>query len=286
MKQFKILSPSAALLGALFLCGPTTMAQESAAKSADEIAQELANPNTPLASLNFKNQFRWFDGTLPGSSSEFGYTLLFQPSLPFPLANGDSILFRPAIPLVVDQPIFNPTKGSFDSENGLGDIVFDLAYARTSDTGLLTAFGFVSTIPTASSSELSGGQWAIGPEVLIGKLTKDYVLGIFPNHQWDVAGWTDKNVNVSSCQLFATFLPGGGWNFGTNPIISYDWNNEQWTIPINVNVGKTVMIGGKPWKLSAEANYYVEKSDTFGAEWMIGLNVAPVVENVFAKWFK
>lgn len=32
-----------------------------AAPTADEVAKELANPNTPLASLNFKNQFRWFE---------------------------------------------------------------------------------------------------------------------------------------------------------------------------------------------------------------------------------
>jgi hypothetical protein len=29
----------------------------------------------------------------------------------------------------------------------------------------------------------------------------------------------------------------------------------------------------------------VEKSDAFGPEWFIGVNVAPVVENVLARWF-
>ncbi|MFK7852163.1 MAG: hypothetical protein AB8D78_14395, partial [Akkermansiaceae bacterium] len=46
----------------------------SQTKSAEEIAKELANPNTPLASLNFKNQFRWFDGALPNSGDQFSYT--------------------------------------------------------------------------------------------------------------------------------------------------------------------------------------------------------------------
>jgi len=50
--------------------------------------------------------------------------------------------------------------------------------------------------------------------------------------------------------------------------------------------GKTVIWSGRPWKLNAEINYFVERADAFGPEWMIGFNVAPVVENVLASWFK
>jgi hypothetical protein len=35
-----------------------------------------------------------------------------------------------------------------------------------------------------------------------------------------------------------------------------------------------------------EINYYIETPDAFGAEWMIGLNITPVVKNAFANWFK
>ena len=73
-------------------------------ESADEIAKKLANPNTPLASLNFKFQYRSFEGDLPEADDQSSSMVLFQPSFPFPLANGDMILFRPAIPLILDQP--------------------------------------------------------------------------------------------------------------------------------------------------------------------------------------
>ena len=75
-------------------------------------------------------------------------------------------------------------------------------------------------------------------------------------------------------------------NFGTGPKISYDWHNEQWNVPLNFNVGKTVMWRGKPWKVGMEINYYVERSDTFAPEWMVGFSIAPVVKNVIAEWFK
>jgi len=256
------------------------------ARSAEEVARELANPNTPLASLNFKNQFRFFDGDLPNAADQWSYTLLFQPAFPFALDNGDQLIWRPALPVIANQPVYNPATLDFDSEGGLGDIGFDLAYAKTTDTGLLTAFGLFTTLPTSTSSSLSSRHWSIGPELLIGKISKSYVIGVFPNHQWSVAGWGDNHVNLTTMQVFATWLPGGGWNVGSTPIISYDWQNEQWTVPLNVTVGRTMILGGKPWKFSLEINYYVERPDAFGPEWMVGINIAPVVENVLARWFQ
>ena len=268
----------------IFAAG-SLFAQDQQAKTAEEIAKELANPNTPLASLNFKSQFRWFEGSLPGADGQSGFTLLSQPAFPFALETGDMVFFRPALPIVFDQPVFDPLAGGFDSESGLGDIAFDLSYAPKADNGMLYAFGLISSVPTGTNG-LGSRQWTLGPEFLVGKITDKYVLGIFPNHQWDVAGWGDNSVNLTTIQLFGTWLPGGGWSIGTTPIMSYDWNSEQWNIPLNLNISKTVIWGDTPWKLGAEINYYVERPGAFGAEWMVGINISPVVQNVLAKIFE
>jgi hypothetical protein len=258
------------------------MAQESE-RSAEEIAKQLANPNTPLASLNFKLQYRSFDGDLPNAGDQSGTTLLFQPSLPFPLDNGDQVIFRPAIPLIVDQPAFSGSE--FDGESGIGDIVFDLAYAPKNDRGLLIAYGIVASLPTATEDALGSDRYTLGPEYLIGKITSTYVIGAFPNHQWDIGGSGEQSISLTTLQLFGTILPGGGWNYGSSPIITYDWESEQATVPLNFNFGKTVIANGQPWKLSFELNYYVEQADAFGPEWMLGFNVTPVVENRLTSWF-
>ncbi|ARN74374.1 hypothetical protein [Oceanicoccus sagamiensis] len=257
-----------------------------AEQSAETIARDLANPNTPLASLNFKYQYRTFDGDLPGANDQDGHLVLFQPTLPFPLDNGDKILFRPAVPIQIAQPVFDATKADFDDEQGIGDTSMDVAYAMTSDTGLLTALGVIATIPTATEDNLGNDKWTLGPEVLLGKIGKTYVVGAFPNHQWDVGGSGDKDINLTTMQLFGILLPGGGWNYGSTPIFSYDHETEEWTAPLNFTFGKTVINNGRPWKLSVEVNYYVESPDLFGPEWMIGLSIAPVVENGLAGWFK
>lgn len=255
----------------------------AATPSADEIAKELANPNTPLATLNLKYQYRTFDGDLPNASEQSSHTMLFQPSFPFKLDNGDMVLFRPAVPILFDQPVM--TQGGWQGETALGDISFDLAYGKTSKSGLITAYGVVASLPTASDDAVGSNKFSAGPEFLIAKMGKNYILGAYPNHMWDIAGSGNADISTTSSQFFATWLPGGGWSLGTTPIMSYDHINSQATVPVNFTVGKTMIFNNRPWKFSFEANYYIEKADPFGPDWMIGFSVGPVVKNVLADLF-
>ncbi len=43
-------------------------------------------------------------------------------------------------------------------------------------------------------------------------------------------------------------------------------------------------MGGRPWKLGVEANYYIENDDK-RPDFMIGFNVTPVVKNHLADLF-
>ena len=255
-----------------------------ATPSADELAAELSNPNSALASLTFKNQYRWYEGSLPGADDQSNYTLLFQPGLPFVLGGGDKIIFRPGIPFISDQPIFDGVSGEFGSKSGLGDIAFDLVYAPRSKGNELLAYGIISSLPTASEG-LGTDRYTLGPELLLGANYSRGLFGALTNHQWDIGGSGDADINLTSIQVLWVHLPGGGYNIGSSPLINYDWESEQWTVPINVSGGKTVVWNGRPWKLSAEINYYAEKPDAFGPEWMIGFNIAPVVKNGLTKWF-
>jgi hypothetical protein len=255
-----------------------------AAASADEMAAQLADPNSPVASLTFKNKFTRFEGDLPDADNQSMYTLVFQPTLPFILGSGSKVIWRPSIPLLVGKPVFDSSTASFDGESGLGDIGFDLIYVpKLKRKDILFGYGIITTLPTGTDSSLTTGQWTLGPEMIIGKLDPKYTLAFFPKHQWDVAGWGDTAINVTALQPIFTYLPGGGWNIGTAPNITYNWENEQWTVPLHLTVGKTVMISGRPWKFAAELDYFVENSDTFAPEWMVSFNITPVVENKLAR---
>ena len=161
----------------------------------------------------------------------------------------------------------------------------DLVYGRTTETGFLWALGVVSTLPTATEDTLGADRWNLGPEILIGKSIDKVVLGALAGYQTDIGGSGDADVSLTTISAWFTYLPGGGWNVSTAPIMSYDHENSQWTLPLNLTVGKTVIWNGRPWKLSAEVNYFVDQPDAFGPEWMFGINIAPVVENLFARMF-
>lgn len=260
-------------------------------KSTEAIARELANPNNSLASLTFKNQYRWYEGDLPNADDQGNYTLLFQPTFPFPLddtaSGGKANLFiRPAIPLLVEQPVFDANQADFDGRTAIGDIGFDLAYGVTEPNGFLWAVGMVGTLPTATDSDVAGKQLRLGPEVLLARFEDWGVYGIFPSHQWDVTGWSDAGYSNTQIQGFLRFLPGGGWNIGSSPIMNYDWESEQWTIPLSLSASKTVKIGNTPTKIELEVNYYVEQPDAFGPKWMVSLNFTPVVNNFINDWVR
>jgi len=266
-------------------------APAATAKSADDVARELANPNNSLASLTFRNQYRWYTGDLPNAGAQGNYTQLFQPVFPFPMkdtaSGGKANLFiRPAFPLLVDQPVYEAATGGFDDVTALGDIGFDVAYGVTEKSGFLWAVGMVGSMPTATKDAVASDQWRLGPEMMLAKFFSWGVVGVFPNHLWRVGGANDARYSTTTTQLFVTYLPGGGWNLGSIPILSYDWVTDQATIPLNVAIGKTVMFGRTPVKFQFEVNYYVTQADAFGPEWMIGLNITPVVPNVIESWIR
>ncbi len=141
------------LIGILFLFPDVSLAQNDdyKNKTTDELARELANPNTPLTSLKFKNQFRTYKGDLPGASEQNSYIMLFQSTLPFPFKNGKTLWIRPSVPIIIGNPYYN-TDG-FYSKSGLGDIVFDFQYGDTKDNGFLWSVGATGTVPTATSKQ-------------------------------------------------------------------------------------------------------------------------------------
>lgn len=205
-----------ALLVAVVLFSVPALAQESPSGSqkelsADEVAKQLANPNNSLASLTFKNQYRWYTGDLPDADHQDNYTLLFQPVFPFrlkPTASGGvvNLFVRPAFPILVGQPV--PEVSGWDKVSALGDIGFDIGYGVTEKSGLLWAFGMVGTLPIATDSKVAGKQLRLGPEALIAKFEKWGLYGIFPSQQWDVAGWADKSYSNTQIQIcYVSVIP-------------------------------------------------------------------------------
>jgi len=269
-------------------------AAEGGTPSKEEIAKEMANPNTALTSLKLQTQYFSFDGDLPLADDQDMVKLFLQPTLPFPLENGKTLWVRPGLPYVFDQPIYDPSSRRLGSRSGLGDITLDVQYGATLENGFLWSLGLSALFPTAADG-LGSEQWALGPGFQLGRVTEKLIYGVFANHQWDIAGdgkatpdmpylrRDEASISLSAIQLFGVFIPGGGWTVGSAPIMTYNHESEGWTVPLHLTASKTFIINGRPWEFGLDLNYYVERPDAIAPEWMIGFNVAPVVENFLAR---
>ena len=145
--------------------------------------------------------------------------------------------------------------------------------------------GATATVPTATSKEF-GQSWALGPGFQLAIVSKKYVGGAFINHQWGYSNPNNRNISLTTLQVFNVFLPTGGWNIASGPILTNNHIVDQWEIPVNFAFGRTVKINERPWKFAIEINYYISHYETFGPQWMIGINIAPVVKNIIANWVK
>lgn len=89
---------------------------------------------------------------------------------------------------------------------------------------------------------------------------------------------------MTTAQYFYAVGLGKGWQIASSPVITYDWNadsDQALTLPLGLGLAKTTTIGGKPWKFSAQVQYFVEQPDAFGPEWLLKLTITPVIKNPF-----
>jgi len=263
-----------------------TVETEPKTQSADDLSRELSNPNTPLAKLTFENITTFYKGSLPDSDDQVGNLTLFQPIFPFPLADDGTLnlFIRPAFTFMTGQPSYDPVKGVFYDKSGFGDIGFDVALGKTYESGWIFVGGVQGTLPAGSESELTGGQLRLGPEFAAVYMSTKGFIGIFPQHQWDVSGWRDDDYATTNIELFWGRFLKNGVTLSSNPVLAYNWEGEQWTVPLNLTVKKVMKICGVPFQVGASLDYYVEADDDFGPDWAFGINLTPIVPNFIYAW--
>jgi hypothetical protein len=276
--------------------------------SVDEIAKELSNPVTALATFDFDLEFRGYQGSLPDADDQSTYIYKFRPSFPIPLDNGKNILMSMTIPIYGNQPLYFvdevnnvqlpewrvrqladtlPTDRRFtDGHDHIADIEFDIAYGGVSDSGFISMYGIATVLPT--SQDLSSGidQIQLGPEVAFGKVTPWGVFGAKATHVTGVAGDDGWDTNMTSLEVFFAYGLNNGWQLFSNPVIQYDWeaaSDNKLFVPIGGGVSKTMKLGKMPLKLGLELQYYVVTPDSLGPQWLLTFNAIPVFRNPFQK---
>lgn len=253
-----------------------------AEQSVDEIAKNLANPNTAFASLTFKPKFTSFENK---NGEDFEQTtVLFQLTLPFPRDDGSKIIVRPAITSLADDSL-TEISDMFDIAS---DIFYEFPMKKTDSGSILEGFAAIVLLPPAKKDLGQDEVTALGASYVYGTIGAEDIKIFFPSHLQSVDEGDGVKLSLTKLKLGYIMLPGGGWNYGTNPEISYNWeaeSGEELTVPLNFTIGKTVMFGKRPWKFSLDLDYYVVQPELVGSEFAITFTITPVVESSLATWF-
>jgi hypothetical protein len=283
----------------------------AAEMSADEIARELSNPVTALASVYLDFEYRTFAGSLPGSSDKISKVYRLVPSVPIPLSNGNNILLRATIPMVMEKPLWElhhddphwevdldyadflvrqssyvtPSSGQFGHEHGhLDDTTLEVAYGGVGEHGFISMYGLAAVFPSSQDQSASRNQFLLGPELAFGKVTARGLAGVVLKHLARVSGEDRFDTNETTAKVFFAYGLGGGWQVFSNPTILYDWEADggnKWLLPLGGGISRTLRIGGVPIKLAIEAQKFVVSPDRLGPEWSVNFSLMPVFKNPF-----
>jgi hypothetical protein len=233
------------------------------AQDETELSKKLANPVASLVSVPFQVDY---DENIGPAEDGSVWKVNIQPVIPFTL-NGDwNLISRTIVPIIDQDDI--PVKGL--GESGLGDIVqsFFLSPAAPTSGGVIWGVGPVFLLPTASDDMLGTEKWGAGPTAVGLKQAGPWTYGMLANHIESFAG-DDKRADVSSTliQPFLSYITKTKTTFALNTESTYDWESEEWSVPINFSVNQLMGVGKQIFQVGAGVRYWADSPDNGPEGW-------------------
>ena len=228
-------------------------------KEEASLAQQLANPVAALVSIPF--QWNWDDRI--GAREDINRLKLnIQPVVPINLSKDWNLISRTILP-VIHQSDASSTinQGRFDNGIDFGDSLQSLfvSPSRSGRWGLIWGLGPVALLPTGTNTFTTANQWALGPTGVVLKQSGPWTVGVLANHLWSVQNRGRlADVNNSFVQPFISYTTPNAWTATMQTETNYNWQGQQWTVPINFVVTKILKLGDQLVSVGAGVRYWAE----------------------------
>jgi hypothetical protein len=202
------------------------------------------------------------------------YQLNIQPVVPISLGADWNVISRTILPVIYQDDIFPGAGDQF----GLGDVTQSLFFSPKQPLfgSLILGVGPVFLIPTGTDELLGTEKFGIGPTLVALTQQGPWTVGLLANHIESIAGDDDRaDVSSTFLQPFLAYNTSDAWTFTLQTESSYDWEGEQWSVPVNAIASKLLNVEGQMVSLGAGVRYWAESPDAgpegFGARFIVTL---------------
>ena len=241
--------------------GARAQQPEAAPPAASDLAKTTQNPVGDLVSLPL--QFNFFSGGPLADRTV--YNLNFQPVLPLRANERWNVVARTIVPYLSIPLAGTPPN---DRKTGIGDIQEQLFFTPANPGALIWGVGPVLSFPTATNDLVRTGDWAVGPTLVVLKMTGPWVLGGLMNQLWTFGGdEVGPNINAFLFQPFVNYNLPRGWSLSFAPTFTANWSapeGEKWTVPLGLGIAKVDAIGKQPVSLALQYYRLVEHPSSTG----------------------
>ena len=224
----------------------------SGAVNGADLAKKLSNPIADLISVPF--QYNYNDGYGDGSGQQSYINI--QPVIPISISPTWNVISRTIIPLVDQDDL---ARGS-GSQTGFGNITQSFFFSPKQPTagGLVWGVGPVLQLPTASH-DVAPDQWGAGITGVALKQSGPWTVGGLANHVWSISGEDEYgDQSATFLQPFLSYTTPKATSFTVNSESTYNWETEEWSVPINLVVSQVVKFGRQPVQLGLGARYWAD----------------------------